>query len=418
MSLYRAHTLYSVIVTITRKRLVSRKGFLMSLDFDSARLPNPALNDEHHAWRTQLRRFLEKEVIPFAQDWDEQGKIPDSLWLSAGKIGLLGLGYPEAYGGTREGIDIYYHNIVNEELARVGVGGVAATLMVHNIGLPPVVNFGAQHLRDEIAPRVIRGEANIALAITEPSGGSDVAQLKTTAKRDGDHYVVSGSKTFITGGMRANWLTTAVRTGGEGSGGVSVLLIPADSEGVTRTLLDKKQGWWASDTATIYFDEVRVPAANLIGEENRGFKVIMNNFNSERMAMSAGMEACARVCLEDAVNWARERQTFGQRLADHQVIRHKIAEMKQRINATQSYLQFVSRQIEANEVNAGDVALLKVQCSQTMEYCAREAMQIIGGAAYMRGNRVERIYREVRVNAIGGGSEEIMRDLAARQYRL
>ena len=216
--------------------------------------------------------------------------------------------------------------------------------------------------------------------------------------------------------MNADWFTTAVRTGGGGASGVSTLLIPAQAEGVSRTALDKKQGWWCSDTATIYFDNVRVPVDHLIGQENRGFSVIMNNFNSERLAMSAAMEAYSRVCLEDAVAWARERQTFGQRLADHQVIRHKIADMKMRINATQSYLYTVTNDVLAGRENAGDIALLKVQCSQTMEYCAREAMQILGGIGYMRGSRVERIYREVRVNAIGGGSEEIMRDLAARQY--
>jgi acyl-CoA dehydrogenase len=390
----------------------------MALDFDSARLANPALTDEHHAWRTQLRRFLDDAVMPYAADWDEAGEIPASLWPQAAAFGLLGLGYPERFGGVSDGIDIWYHNIVNEELARIGVGGVAATLMVHNIGLPPVVNFAPAHVAERVAPPVIAGEKNISLAITEPDGGSDVAQLRTSASRDGDHYVVNGSKTYITGGMRADWFSTAVRTGGPGSSGVSMLLIDADLDGVSRTALDRKQGWWASDTATIYFDDVRVPADQLIGQENHGFKVIMHNFNSERLAMSVGMEAMARVCLEEAVNWARERQTFGQRLADHQVIRHKIAQMKQRINATQAYLQLVSRELADGSVNAGDMALLKVQASETVEFCAREAMQILGGAGYMRGNRVERIYREVRVNAIGGGSEEIMRDLAARQYRL
>ncbi len=390
----------------------------MSLDFDSARMPNPALTEEHHAWRTQLRRFIDDKVMPYAADWDEAGEIPSSLWRDAADIGLLGLGYPERFGGTSDGIDMHYHNIASEELARVGVGGVAATLMVHNIGLPPVVNFAAPDIAERVAPPVIAGDRNISLAITEPSGGSDVAQLKTTARRDGDAYVVNGSKTYITGGMRANWFSTAVRTGEAGAKGVSMLLIDADLDGVSRTVLDKKQGWWASDTATIYFDNVRVPATQLIGEENAGFKVIMHNFNSERLAMSVGMEAMARVCLEEAVNWARERHTFGARLADHQVIRHKIAQMKQRINATQGYLQLVTRQVEDGSVNAGDMALLKVQSSETVEFCAREAMQILGGAGYMRGNRVERIYREVRVNAIGGGSEEVMRDLAARQYRL
>lgn len=390
----------------------------MSLDFDSARMHNPYLTHEHEEWRTQLRRFFEKEVIPFAEQWDEDCYIPEDIYPKAGEIGLLGLGYPEEYGGVSEGIDIWFINILNEELARVAVGGVGANLMVHNIALPVIVDYANQDLKNEIVAAVINGSKHISLCITEPSAGSDVAQLKTTAVRDGDHYIVNGTKTYITGGMRAHWFTTAVRTGGKGGQGVSALLIPADSEGVSRTELKRKQGWWASDTATIYFDKVRVPVSNLLGEENQGFKVIMKNFNMERLALCTGMEGVSRVCLEEAVNWARERKTFGQRLADHQVIRHKIAEMKQRINATQAYIMAVSAQIQQGHENAGDIALLKVQCSQTLEYCAREAMQILGGAAYFRGNRVERIYREVRVNAIGGGSEEIMRDLAARQYKL
>jgi acyl-CoA dehydrogenase len=365
-----------------------------------------------------LRRFFDREVIPFADQWDEDGALPDELWLKAAAVGILGLGYPEEFGGVSEGIDIWHKNILNEELARVAVGGLSATLMVHGIGLPPLINFASEAIKQEVAPQVLAGTKRISLAITEPGAGSDVAHLTTTARLDGDHYLVNGSKTYITGGMNANWFTTAVRTGGEGAGGVSALLIPADLEGVSRTALDKKQGWWCSDTATIYFDNVRVPVGNLVGQENRGFSVIMANFNFERLAMSVAMEAFSRVCLEDAVNWARERKTFGQRLADHQVIRHKIADMKQRINTTQCYLTHISAEVEAGREHAGDIALLKVQSSQTMEFCAREAMQILGGMGYMRGNRVERIYREVRVNAIGGGSEEIMRDLAARQYGL
>lgn len=390
----------------------------MSLDFDSARLANSWLTPEHDEWRAQLRRFIDREIIPYAEDWDENGALPDELWPKAAEIGLLGMGFPEEFGGVTEGIDVWHSIIVNEEMARVAVGGVTASLMVHGIGLPPVVNFGSDDVKQMVAPPVLAGTKRISLAITEPGGGSDVAQLQTTARLDGDHYVVNGSKTYITGGLKANWFTTAVRTGGEGSGGVSTLLIPADAEGVSRTALDKKQGWWCSDTATIYFDNVRVPVGHLLGQENKGFAVIMNNFNAERLAMSAAMEAFARVCLEDAVAWARERKTFGQRLADHQVIRHKIAEMKQRINATQAYLQLVCQQSQMGTESAGDIALLKVQCSQTMEYCAREGMQILGGIGYMRGSRIERIYREVRVNAIGGGSEEIMRDLAARQFGL
>jgi len=390
----------------------------MSLDFDSARLPNPNFTEDHEAWRTHLRRFIDTEIMPYAADWDEAGEIPMELWPKAAEVGLLGMGYPEEYGGTKEGIDCWHGWITTEELARIGVGGIPASLMIHGIGLPPVINWGSEAMKQMVAPPVLAGTKHIALGITEPGGGSDVAQLATTAVRDGDHFIVNGSKTFITGGMRANWISTAVRTGGEGAGGVSMLLIPTDADGFSRTALDRKQGWWASDTATLYFDNVRVPVANLIGEENRGFKVIMTNFNGERMSMAASMEALARVCLEEAVAWAQQRKTFGKRLADHQVIRHKISQMKQRLNATQAYIRVCYESIEAGNPNPGDIAMLKVQASETMEFCAREAMQILGGIGYMRGNRVERIYREVRVNAIGGGSEEIMRDLAARQYGL
>jgi len=386
----------------------------MSLTFDSARLPNPHLNSDHEAWREQLRRFIDTEIMPYAVEWDEQGEMPIALWPKAGEVGLLGLGFPEAYGGIPG--DVWFSQIASEELARIGVGGIPASLMVHTIGLPPIINWGTEAMKAAIVPAVLRGEDWISLGITEPGGGSDVANLRTTAVRDGDHFVVNGSKTYITGGMRANWVSTAVRTGGDGAGGVSMLLIPTDAPGFSRTALDRKQGWWASDTATLYFDNVRVPVENLIGEENQGFKVIMTNFNSERMGMAVQMEAYARVCLEEAVAWAQERQTFGQRLADHQVIRHKIAAMKQKINATQAYIRICNEAIASGTPNPADIALLKVQASEVMEFCAREALQILGGIGFMRGGRAERIYREVRVNAIGGGSEEIMRDLAARQY--
>ena len=388
----------------------------MSLDFDGARLPNPHMQEEHLAWRAALRRFIDAEIMPYASDWDEAGAMPNSLWPKAAEVGLLGLGYPETFGGVPG--DSWHAWIVNEELARIGVGGVPASLMVHGIGLPPILNWGTEAMQAEIAPPILRGEKWISLGISEPGGGSDVANLSTTAVRDGDHYIVTGSKTYITGGMRANWVSTAVRTGEAGAKGVSMLLIPTEAEGFSRTPLDRKMGWWASDTATLYFDQVRVPVSNLIGTENEGFRVIMTNFNNERMGMAAAMEAFGRVCLEESVAWATERSTFGKRLADHQVIRHKIAQMKQKLNATQAYIRLCYESIEAGTPNPGDIALLKVQASEVMEFCAREAMQILGGLGYMRGNRVERIYREVRVNAIGGGSEEIMRDLATRQYGL
>lgn len=390
----------------------------MSLDFDSARLHNPHLRPEHHEWRAQLRKFLDVEVVPFLDDWEEAGKIPDALWKKAADIGLLQMGYPEQYGGLSEDIDYWYTAISNEEITRAGsAGGLMSNLLIHGIGLPPVVHFAQEHIKQAVIPPVLAGEKRISLGITEPSGGSDVANIRTTARREGDFYIVNGSKTFISGVMGADWVSTAVRTGGEGARGVSMLLIPTALEGVARTPLDRKQGWWCADTGTVYFDDVRVPADHLIGEEGQGFLVIMSNFNPERISLAVTMEAASRVCLEEAVSWARQRETFGKRLADHQVIRHKIATMKQKINATQAYLQYIIQAYLEGRCDPGDLAMLKVQASETMEYCAREASQILGGASYLRGNRVERFYREVRVNAIGGGSEEIMRDLAARQYK-
>jgi acyl-CoA dehydrogenase len=388
-----------------------------TIDFDSTRPPSPFLKDTHQAWRRELRRFIDREIMPHVEEWEEAGEIPLALYKKASDFGLLRMGYPEEYGGISEGLDRFHGIVTSEELARIGAGGVSASLMVHGIGLPPILALGPDEMKRKIAPPVLAGDKRISLAITEPSGGSDVAQIKTRARRDGDEFVVDGSKMFITGGMRADYFTTAVRTGGEGMGGLSLLLIEADRPGVSRTRL-KKQGWWASDTAALYFDSVRVPAENLIGGENLGFTGIVNNFNGERLGMAAGACASARVCLEEATAWAQQRETFGKRLADHQVIRHKIAEMLRQINATTAYLDMCAWRVMNGERPAADLALLKVQATLTLEFCAREAMQILGGAGYMRGGRVERIYREVRVNAIGGGSEEILRDLAARQIGL
>lgn len=382
------------------------------IDFDH-RYTGPLYTEDHRAWRATLRRFVEAEIMPHVDAWEEAGEFPRDLYGKAAAIGLLGLGYPEEYGGTPVS-DPIYSIVTAEELARPGAGGINASLMVHSIGLPPVLAIGSDDMKRHVAPQVLAGEKIHALAITEPSGGSDVANLKTRAVRDGGHYVVNGSKMFITGGMRADFYTVAVRTGGPGAGGISLLLLERDMAGFTRTPL-KKQGWWSSDTAALYFDDVRVPAANLIGEENGGFIGIMRNFNGERIGMAAGAVAYARICFEDALAWARERHTFGKRLGDHQVIRHKFAEMARKIGASQAYLEQCAVRVKAGETPVADLSLLKVQASLTMEFCAREAMQIMGGAGYMRGCRVERIYREVRVNAIGGGSEEIMRDLAARQ---
>ncbi|WP_444959592.1 acyl-CoA dehydrogenase family protein [Microbulbifer sp. VVAC002] len=382
-------------------------------DIDASRMASPFYDEGHQEWRTQLRRFVDREITPYITQWDEDGQLPAELWKKAAEVGLLQMSYPENYGGIET--DVFHMIVAAEELARPGAGGLYASLMVHGIALPPLLHYGSEALKDQVIPSVLRGEKQISLAITEPGAGSDVANLQCRAVRDGDDYIVTGEKTYITGGMRANWFTTAVRTGEEGFGGISLLLIPADAEGVSRQLLDKKQGWWCSDTASIFFDQVRVPASNLIGGENQGFLPIVHNFNRERLGIAASCVEFSRVCLQDAIEWAQERQTFGKRLANHQVIRHKFAQMLQRINATQAYLDLCAWAEQQHQLKVADIALLKVQATETLEFCAREAMQVLGGAGYMRGSRVERIYREVRVNAIGGGSEEIMRDLASRQ---
>jgi len=376
---------------------------------------SPFFTEEHEAFRAVVRRFVTKEIEPFASQWDEDGEFPRDLYRKAADIGLLGLGFPEAFGGTPA--DQFMRIVVSQELARPGAGGINASLMSHGIGAPPIVAGGRPEVQARVLPGIIAGEKISALAITEPNGGSDVANLRTTARRDGDHYIVNGEKTFITSGMRADWLTVAVRTGGAGPGGVSMLLIPGDTRGLSRTKL-KKMGWWASDTATLHFDNCRVPAEYLVGEEGGGFQIIMRNFNSERMGMSASCAAFARVCVEEAIAYARQRETFGKPLTQHQVIRHKLVDMMQKVVATESMLMLLAWRLTQGESPVAEICMLKNQATQTMAHCASEAVQIFGGAGYMRGAKVERIYREVKVNAIGGGAEEIMKDLASRQMGL
>lgn len=384
--------------------------------------PRPELfGPEHEALRASLRRFVEREIAPHAAAWDEAGSFPRELYRQAAAIGLLGIGYPEELGGTPA--DIGHMLVAAEELARAGSGGVQAGLGSHHIALPPLVALGSPALKQRVVPPVLAGQAIAALAITEPGGGSDVAALSTTAVRDGEHYIVRGEKTYITSGMRADVLTVAVRTdpANRGPGGLSLLLVDGDTPGLTRTEL-KKTGWWASDTAQLHFDGCRVPAANLIGAEGQGFRAVMKNFNHERLMMAAMACGYAQACTEEALDWARQRRTFGAALAQHQVIRHKLVDMVTRTEAARTMVHDLAWRIEHR---LGDEAALvartcmaKVVATQAMAYCAGEAVQILGGMGYMRGSKSERLYREVKVMTIGGGSEEIMKDLAARQLGL
>jgi acyl-CoA dehydrogenase len=383
-------------------------------DFDDWRARSPYYGETHEALAQSVRRFVEREIAPNIDQWEVDGELPRALHKKAAEAGILGLRYPEEYGGHSEGFDIFHGLTQTEELARIGAGGLGASLMTHGIGLAPILALGSEEMKRRVAPAVLAGDKIIALGITEPSGGSDVANLRTKAVRDGNHYVVSGSKMFITSGMRADWLTCAVRTGGDGAGGVSLLLIEMDAPGVSRTRLDK-MGWRCSDTAAIYFEDVRVPVENLIGPENGGFIGIMRNFNSERLGMAMGCCAYARVCLKEAAEWAQQRETFGKTLVKHQSIRIKLADMARQIGATQAWVDLCAWQVQQGRDKPADFAMLKVQATQMLEAVARDAAQILGGASYITGSKIERIYREVRVNAIGGGSEEIMLDLAGRQ---
>jgi acyl-CoA dehydrogenase len=376
---------------------------------------SPFYKPEHEAFRRSLRRFVEREIEPYANEWDEAGEFPRELYRKAADIGYMGLGFPERYGGT-EG-DRFMRIIAMQEIARAGCGGVAAGLFSHTIGAPPILHRGSEAMKARVLPQILSGEKISALAITEPSGGSDVAGLKTTARREGDNWVVNGSKTFITSGMRADFITLAARTGGQGASGVSLILVEGAPEGLERTHL-KKMGWWCSDTATLYFDNCRVPAANLIGEEGAGFRAIMLNFNDERLHGAAGAISAARVCLEEAIAYARERSTFGKPIIERQVIRHKLVDMAMRIEASQAMLELVTWRLEQGENPVAEICMLKNQASTTLAFCASEGVQIFGGAGFMRGVKVERIYREVKVNAIGAGTEEIMKDLASRQMGL
>jgi len=374
---------------------------------------SPFYTDDHHGYREVVRQFTQKEIAPNVHEWDLAGEVPRELYVKAGAIGLFGDGFDEEHGGHGQR-DALMRLVLMEELCRAGSGGVVAALFSNYIGLPPIQRFGSDEMKARVIAPCLSGDKIAALAITEPSGGSDVARIRTTARREGDDYVVNGSKTFITSGMRADFFATAVRTGGEGPSGISMLLIEGDRPGLDRTKLDK-MGWLASDTATLYFDDVRVPVDNLITEEGAGFSAIVNNFNAERIDLAVQSTAFSRVCFDEAVAWARERETFGKRLADHQVIRHKLAEMDRMINASKAWLELLSWRLNQGDNPVAEIAEAKVNATLCFEACAREAAQILGGASYLRGDTVERLYREVRVQAIGGGSEEIMRDLASRQ---
>ncbi|WP_439632535.1 acyl-CoA dehydrogenase family protein [Glycocaulis sp.] len=380
-------------------------------------MQNPFDTAERKAFRESVEAFVAREIAPFANEWDEAGDFPWELHEKAGALGLFGFAIDEAYGGL--GFDDAFMRMDSGvALSYCGAGGVNASLGCRNIMTGPIAKLASEEIKLAVLPEIISGREGGALAMTEPSGGSDLSRIRTRAVKDGDGWRITGEKTFITGGMKARWYVVGARTGGEGFGGISLFLVEAGSEGFSRTAIKNKMGWWASDTATLHFDDCYVPAGHQLGEEGLCLLAIMENFNYERLALASGCLGMAKRCLDDAVAWAKERETFGKPLIKHQVIRHKIADMSMRIDALEAYLRAIAWSMNEGEMPVAELSKVKVLASTTAEFCASEAMQILGGAGYLRGQAIERIYREVKVMAIGGGSEEIMRDLAVKQMGL
>lgn len=368
--------------------------------------------ESHEMVRRTVRDFVKKEVLPYIDEWEEAGEFPRELYKKAADLGFLGIGYPEAYGGTPA--NIFYRVAVSEELMRSGSGGFCAGLGSLHIAIPPIVSMGTEAQKQRFVAPVLAGEKIAALAVTEPGGGSDVASIRTTAKKEGDHYIVNGCKTFITSACRADQVTCAVRTGEEGAHGISLLVIEAGTPGYSVSGKLKKTGWWASDTGEIFFDNCRVPAENLIGEENRGFYGIMANFQSERLALSVMANMTARLALEAALGYAKEREAFGKKLSGFQVTRHKLADMATLVEASTEFTYRVAAKIGAGHDQVKEISMAKNFACMVSDKVTYDAVQIFGGYGYMRGYPVERLYRDNRILSIGGGTTEIMKEIISR----
>jgi len=368
--------------------------------------------DVHAQLREQARRFAIKEIGPYAHQWEEAEQFPRALYTKVADAGLLAVAYPEAVGG---GGDLSHALAISEEMILHGKSvGTCAGLGSHAIALPPIVAHGTDAQKERYVRPALAGKIISALAITEPGTGSDVAAVGTKAVRDGDHYVVNGAKTFITSGCRADIVTTAVRTGGEGHGGISLLVIERGTAGFSVSSKLKKTGWWASDTAELAFEDCRVPADNLIGAENAGFIPIMQNFVSERLLLASNCVAIAMLAHAEAAAYTKQRMAFGRNLSGFQVIRHKLADMATRIAAARALSgELISRLLDGSATPAL-AAMTKNTASDMCSFVCDQAVQIHGGYGYMRETVVERLYRDARLYPIGGGTREIMNEIICK----
>jgi acyl-CoA dehydrogenase len=368
---------------------------------------------ERLALRETTRRFTEREVVPNLARWEEEGALPLSLHRTAAQAGLLGVGFPEEAGGSG-GTAVDALILAEEMILAGGSSGLVAGLFTHGIGLPHLVKAGDPALIDRVAKPVLAGEAIVSLAITEPDAGSDVAGITTRAVREGDEYVVTGAKLFITSATRADFITAAVRTGGEGHGGISLLVIDRDTPGVEVSAPLKKMGWWCSDTGEIRFDGARVPASNLVGAEGSGFLQIMEQFASERLSLAVQAYATAQRCLDLTLAYAKQRETFGRPIATRQVVRHRLAEMARQIDVARTYTRAVTDRWQAGDDVLAEVAMAKNTAVFACDRVVDDAVQLHGGMGYMRETEVERHYRDARILGIGGGTNEIMTEVVSR----
>jgi acyl-CoA dehydrogenase len=368
--------------------------------------------ETHNMVRLTVQKFVEREIKPYVDEWEEKGEFPRELYPKAGKAGILGIGYPEVYGGV--GGDTFLKIAAVEELMRCGSGGVAAGLGSLDIGIPPIIALGTENQKLRFVPSVLKGEKIAALGVTEPNAGSDVANISTKAVRQGEHYVVNGSKTFITSGARASQLTCAVRTGGEGHSNLSFLVIESDTPGYSVSEKLKKMGWWASDTAQIFFDDCKVPVANLLGKEGQGFYGIMQNFQNERLQLSVMANMTAQMALEESLKYSREREAFGRPLSGFQVTRHKLADMATLVEASREFVYRVAAKINAGMDQVKEISMAKNFACTVSDKVTYDAVQIHGGFGYMREYLVERLYRDNRILSIGGGAQEIMKEIISK----
>lgn len=369
--------------------------------------------EERTALREMVRDFTIREIVPNLASWEADGAVPRELHRKAAALGILGLGFPEQAGGDGEFIDFL---VANEALITAGgTSGLCSALFTHSIGTPHIVTAGDPWQIETYVKPAVAGEKIAALGVTEPSTGSDVGAITTRAVREGDEYVVNGAKTFITSGTRADFVTTVVRTGGPGHRGISLLIIDTDSPGFHVTSTLQKMGWLCSDTAELAFDDVRVPARNLVGPENSGFVQLMQRFESERLLMAVQAVATAQRCLDLALEHARNRVTFGEPLTSRQVIRHRLAHMRREVAVARTYVHDVVARWSVGQHEADEVSIAKNVATDAAASVADAAVQIHGGMGFMRESEVERHYRDQRVLSIGGGTVEMMNEIVAKR---